>query len=84
MEYVKTVMAAEDVTWVPSGVAQVTSNPWNDDEGIKLGSQRVANSNDTRLSIGVCSICNGREKDHTLCIRSFSLARHGMAEKIVI
>ena len=83
LEYVRSVMGTEDVTWIPSGVAQVTSNPWSNDRGVQVGSKKAADNNDAKLSIGVCSICNGHEKDHSNCIRSFSLARHGMAEEIV-
>ena len=74
LEYIAAVKDIDGVTWMPSGVAQVTANPWSDDLGKGKG----------RGAIQVCSICNGCETDHSICIRNYNMAKHGMETKIEI
>ncbi|GMH70432.1 hypothetical protein TL16_g05404 [Triparma laevis f. inornata] len=79
LDYIAAVRSMEDVTWLPSGVAQVTSNPWNE--------KRVKGKDLKKYekeAIQVCSICNGCAADHSICIRNFNLAKHGMEMEIEI
>ena len=66
LDYIRSVMRMEDVSYIPSGVASFTLNPWSN-EPPKRGA-KVPDD----VGIHVCSICGrGRETDHTKCLKSF-------------